>query len=203
MITVAVTNSPAGRIVLRPTGQAGADGCGDSDRGRPGQADRYDHQDVRPTGHGRDVSVQGTGSLYVGFDASQFAVGSIQQATLHLIAHYSPVVAGEASVVVRSGDAVLAARRLDESGLLDITGIIPKESINSAVGVVLELRYLPKQECAPLNDRMEFAIDPASTVAVTPGSRIEVVSRSCRWPSRPTSPSSSTTPGICGSPPRR
>lgn len=117
------------------------------------------------------VSVQGTGSLYVGFDASQFAVGSIQQATLHLIAHYSPVVAGEASVVVRSGDAVLAARRLDESGLLDITGIIPKESINSAVGVVLELRYLPKQECAPLNDRMEFAIDPASTVAVTPGSR--------------------------------
>jgi hypothetical protein len=115
------------------------------------------------------TSVQGTGSLYVGFDASQFAVGSIQQATLHLIGHYSPVIAGEASVVVRAGDAVLAARRLDESGLLDITGIIPKESINSAVGVVLELRYLPKQECAPINDRMEFALDPASTVAVTPG----------------------------------
>ena len=122
-------------------------------------------------GMGGKTSVQGTGSLYVGFDASQFAVGSIQQATLHLIAHYSPVVAGEASVVVRAGDAVLAARRLDESGLLDITGIIPKESINSAVGIVLELRYLPKQECAPLNDRMEFALDPASTVAVTPGSR--------------------------------
>ena len=121
-------------------------------------------------GMGGKTSVQGTGSLYVGFDASQFAVGSIQQATLHLIAHYSPVVAGEASVVVRAGDAVLAARRLDESGLLDITGVIPKESINSAVGVVLELRYLPKQECAPLNDRMEFALDPASTVAVTPGS---------------------------------
>lgn len=121
-------------------------------------------------GMGGKTSVQGTGSLYVGFDASQFAVGSIQQATLHLIAHYSPVVAGEASVVVRAGDAVLAARRLDESGLLDISGIIPKESINSAVGVVLELRYLPKQECAPLNDRLEFALDPASTVAVTPGS---------------------------------
>ena len=121
-------------------------------------------------GMGGRTSVQGTGSLYVGFDASQFAVGSIQQATLHLIAHYSPVVAGEASVVVRAGNAVLAARRLDESGLLDLTGIIPKESINSAVGIVLELRYLPKQECAPLNDRMEFALDPASTVAVTPGS---------------------------------
>jgi len=33
------------------------------------------------------------------------------------------------------------------------------------------LRYLPKQQCAPLNDRMEFALDPASTVAVTPGTR--------------------------------
>jgi hypothetical protein len=120
-------------------------------------------------GTGGKISVQGTGSLYVGFDASQFAVGSIQQATVHLIGHYAPVLAGEASVVVRAGDAVLAARRLDESGLLDITGTIPKESINSAVGVVLELRYLPKQECGPLNDRMDFSLDPASTVAVTPG----------------------------------
>lgn len=120
-------------------------------------------------GMGGRISVQGTGSLYVGFDASRFAVGSIQQATLHLIAHYSPVVAGEASVVVRAGDAVLAARRLDESGRFDITGTIPRESINSSVGVVLELRYLPKQECGPLNDRMEFSLDPSSTVAVIPG----------------------------------
>ncbi len=120
-------------------------------------------------GMGGKISVQGTGSLYIGFDASQFAVGSIQQATLHLIAHYSPVVAGEASVVVRAGDAVLAARRLDESGLIDITGNIPRESINSSVGVVVELRYLPKQECGPLNDRLEFSLDPSSTVAVTPG----------------------------------
>jgi hypothetical protein len=117
------------------------------------------------------ISVQGTGTLYVGFDVSQFAVGSIQQATVHIIAHYSPVIAGEASVVVRSGNAVLASRRLDGSGSLDITGVVPKESINSAVGLVLELRYLPKQQCAPLNDRMEFALDPASTVAVTPGTR--------------------------------
>ena len=117
------------------------------------------------------ISVLGTGTLYVGFDVSQFAVGSIQQATVHLIAHYSPVIAGEASVVVRSGNAVLASRHLDGSGSLDITGVVPKESINSAVGIVLELRYLPKQQCAPLNDRMEFALDPASTVAVTPGTR--------------------------------
>lgn len=115
------------------------------------------------------TSVLGSAMLYVGFDISQFAIGSVQEATLHLIAHYSPVVGGEASVVVRSGSTVLAARRLDESGLLDITGTIPAESIESNVGVALELRYLPSQPCAPLNNRMQFGLDPASTMAVTPG----------------------------------
>jgi hypothetical protein len=116
-----------------------------------------------------ETSVQGTATLYLGIDVSQFAVGSVQQATLRLIGHYTPVTGGEASVVVRSGSAVLAARRLDESGRLDIIGTIPAESIQSNVGVAVELRYLPSQPCAPLNDRIRFALDPASTVAVTPG----------------------------------
>lgn len=115
------------------------------------------------------ISVQGTATLYVGIDVSQFAVGSIQQATLRLIGHYTPVTGGEASVVVRSGSAVLAARRLDESGRLDITGTIPAESIQSNLGVAVDLRYLPSQPCAPLNDRIRFALDPTSTVVVTAG----------------------------------
>jgi hypothetical protein len=115
------------------------------------------------------TSVQGTATLYVGIDIGQFAVGSVQQATLRLIGHYTPVTGGEASVVVRSGGAVLAARRLDESGQLDITGTIPAESIQSNVGVAVDLRYLPSQPCAPLNDRIQFALDPASTVVVTSG----------------------------------
>ncbi|MGV0993326.1 MAG: hypothetical protein ACOYB7_13860 [Mycobacterium sp.] len=117
-----------------------------------------------------DISVLGNTTLYVGFDTSEFTVGPVQQANLRLIAHYTPVSGGEASVIVRSGNTVLATRRLDESGLLDITGTIPPESIQSTVGVALQLRYLPSQRCAPLNDRMQFTLDPASTVAVTPGS---------------------------------
>jgi hypothetical protein len=116
------------------------------------------------------TSVLGTATLYVGVDISQFAVGSVQEATVHLIGHYTPVTGGEASVVVSSGNAVLAARRLDESGLLDITGTVPAESIQSNVGLALELRYLANQPCAPLNARIQFGLDPASTVTVTPGS---------------------------------
>lgn len=115
------------------------------------------------------TSVLGAATLYVGVDVSQFAAGSVQQATLHLVGHYTPVLGGEASVVVRSGSAVLAAHRLDESGLLDITETIPAESIQSNVGVALALRYLPNQPCVPLNNRIQFTLDPASTLSVTPG----------------------------------
>lgn len=118
-----------------------------------------------------DVSVLGSATLYLGFDTAAFAVGPIQQGTLHLIAHYTPVARGEASAVVRSGNTVIATRRLDDSGTLDISGTIPPEAIQSNVGVAVQLRYLPSQRCAPLNDRMQFTLDPASTVTVMPGNR--------------------------------
>jgi hypothetical protein len=117
------------------------------------------------------VSVLGLTTMYAGFDVGTFGVGSITNAKVHLKARYTPVVGGEASVLVRSGSTVLATQKLDESGVLDVTGDIPAESITSNIGMALELRYSPGQECAPLNNRITFALDPHSTVTVTPGSR--------------------------------
>lgn len=116
-----------------------------------------------------EASVLGASTLYAGFDVSKFALGSISHAKVHLKAKYTPVVGGEASVLIRSGSTVLATRVLDGSGVLDVTGDIPPESITSTVGLALELRYSPRQECAPANDRMTFWLDPQSTVTVTPG----------------------------------
>lgn len=118
-----------------------------------------------------DILVLGTATLYAGFDAGAFGVGSISNAKVHLKAHYTPVVGGTASVVVRSGSTVLATSILDGSGVLDVTGDVPAESITSNIGLALEIRYLPDQECAPLNNRLRFTIDPDSTVVVTPGTR--------------------------------
>nr|WP_090340753.1 hypothetical protein [Mycolicibacterium malmesburyense]CRL70251.1 hypothetical protein CPGR_01547 [Mycolicibacterium malmesburyense] len=117
-----------------------------------------------------ETSVQGVTTLYVGFDVSKFALGPISDAKVHLKARYTPVVGGEASILIRSGPTVLATRVLDESGVLDVTGEIPPEAVTSTIGMALELRYTPRQECAPANDRITFALDPQSTVAVTPGS---------------------------------
>lgn len=116
-----------------------------------------------------ETSVLGTSTLYAGFDVSKFALGPISNAKVHLKAKYTPVVGGDASVLIRSGSTVLATRVLDESGVLDVTGDIPPESITSTIGMALELRYSPRQECAPTTDRITFALDPQSTVTVTPG----------------------------------
>ncbi|MGE2726493.1 hypothetical protein [Mycolicibacterium pulveris] len=116
-----------------------------------------------------EASVLGTSTLYAGFDVSKFALGPISHAKVHIKAKYTPVVGGEASILIRSGSTVLATHVLDESGVLDVTGDIPPESITSTIGMAMELRYSPRQECAPLNDRMTFALDPQSTVTVTPG----------------------------------
>jgi hypothetical protein len=117
------------------------------------------------------TSVSGTTTLYTGFDAAAFGVGPIDGATVHLKARYTPVVGGEGSLLLRSGATVLAARTLDGSGTLDLTADVPAEEVTSNVGLALELRYIPRQECAPPGDRVTFSIDPQSTVTVLPGAR--------------------------------
>ncbi|MGE2716871.1 hypothetical protein ACQI4L_22675 [Mycolicibacterium litorale] len=115
------------------------------------------------------TSVLGSTVLYAGFDVSAFGVGPVTRADVHIKAKYTPVVGGEASVLIRSAGTVVATHTLDESGTLDVSATIPAETITSNVGLALELRYIPRQECAPLTDRITFALDPQSTVSVTPG----------------------------------
>lgn len=116
------------------------------------------------------ASVLGTTTLYAGFDVSRFAVGSIQGAKIHLLAQYTAVESGQGSVLIRSGDTVLASRALDKSGSLDLSVDVPADAIASNVGLALELRYLPDKECPPTTARITFALDPRSTVSVQPGS---------------------------------
>lgn len=138
------------------------------------RADRAQSTNIKTFGQldmAGQVSALGTTTMYAGFDASAFGVGPITSAEIHLKATYTPVVGGEASVLIRSGSTVLATHRLDDSGSLDVTGTIPAQSVTSNVGIALEIRYVPRQECAPINDRITFALDPTSTVTVTPGTR--------------------------------
>ena len=116
-----------------------------------------------------DISVLGAARSTSGFDAGRFG-GRIDPGEPRCISsrHYSPVDRRRGSVVMRSGDAVLAAPQLDESGLLDITGTIPAESIRptSASG----WSALPAQPAMRSAQRPD-TVRPRSRlhVAVTPG----------------------------------
>lgn len=118
-------------------------------------------------------SFTGTTVVYAGIDGAAFAVGPIEKATIDLRARYTPTVDDEASILVRSGAYVLATQRLNQSGSLDMTFEIPPQANSSDIGMALELQYFPgggnNGGCAPLNNRMTFAVDPRSTVEVTPG----------------------------------
>ena len=118
-----------------------------------------------------EASVIGTTTTYLGFDAAAFNVGNIDGATLHLTARYTPVATEDASVLIKSNNVILASAPLDESGVVDLTADIPSGTIGSNIGLALEVRYIPRNACAPTYDRITFAVDPTSTVTVRRGAR--------------------------------
>ena len=68
------------------------------------------------------------------------------------MANYTPVVAGEGSLLIKAGSTVVASRSLDSSGVVDLTADIPAEAITLECRSGAGTRYVPaaQQECAPL-----------------------------------------------------
>ncbi len=114
------------------------------------------------------TTVMGTDTVYVGVDTTKFGLGQLDGAQFRLITEYTPLTAGEGTVILRSGSDILASGILDRSGVTELSGNIPAAGITSAIGMALEIRYAPAGgECA--FGGMTFSIDPASTITVVPG----------------------------------
>ncbi len=122
---------------------------------------------------------------------------AIEQAKLHLVAHYTPVAGGEASAVDAIRQHRVATRRLDDSGMLDITGTIPAGGDSSNVGVAVATAISAKpamraaQRPDAIHPRSHFD-DDRQPGAATTGADF----RCCPWRSRPRSTSRSTSPTI-------
>lgn len=138
------------------------------DRNAPTTTDTLTFADL---GLKAETSVLGVTTLFIGFDAAAFAAGPINGAKVHLIGKYTPVTNADASLLIRSGSAVLASALLDQSGVVDLTADVPVGSIGSNVPVALEVRYVPRRSCSDVLDRMTFAVDPLSSVTVNPGNK--------------------------------
>ena len=116
------------------------------------------------------TTVMGTDTVYVGVDTTKFGLGQLDGAQFRLITEYTPLTAGEGTVILRSGSDILASGVLDRSGVTELSGDIPAAGITSTVGMALEIRYAPAGgDCA--FGGMTFSIDPASTITVVPGGK--------------------------------
>jgi len=116
------------------------------------------------------TTVMGTDTVYVGFDTTKFGLGQLDGAQFRLITEYTPLTAGEGTVILRSGSDILASGVLDRSGVTELSGDIPAAGITSTIGMALEIRYAPAGgECA--FGGMTFSIDPASTITAVPGAK--------------------------------
>ena len=116
------------------------------------------------------TTVMGTDTVYVGFDTTKFGLGQLDGAQFRLITEYTPLTAGEGTVILRSGSDILASGVLDRSGVTELSGNIPAAGIASTIGMALEIRYAPAGgECA--FGGMTFSIDPASTITAVPGAK--------------------------------
>jgi len=116
------------------------------------------------------ATVMGTDTVYVGFDTTKFGLGQLDGAQFRLITEYTPLTAGEGTVILRSGSDILASGVLDRSGVTELSGNIPAAGITSTIGMALEIRYAPAGgECA--FGGMTFSIDPASTITAVPGAK--------------------------------
>ena len=122
-----------------------------ADRGDPATSDTLSFADL---GTKAETSVLGVSTVFVGFDAAAFGAGPINGAKVHLLAKYTPVTNADASLLIRSGSAVLASAVLDQSGKVDLTADVPADAISSNVGLALEVRYVPHRDCTGALDRM-------------------------------------------------
>ena len=73
-------------------------------------------------------------------------------------------------MLIRSGSTVLVTQKLDNSGRAGHHRRHPPRGRSRPTSVSRwSFATFRRQECAPLNDRMTFALDAHSTVTVTPG----------------------------------
>lgn len=137
-------------------------------RNEPDLVEGKDTLSFRELGASASVSVLGTGQLFVGIPAGSFARSTPGSMQVHLRADYTPVVDGDnATLSVSAGDSVVYSQILDSSGRVDANFPVPSTALGRTVGLSMTVTYRPEGGCTPHTPRLQFTVDPSSTVSVS------------------------------------
>jgi len=111
-----------------------------------------------------------TGNLYVGTDLAALGQGRVNGVQVHLLANYTPVAnRDEATIMVRTNGDVVYSHTLDDTGHLDATFELPRQSLTQRVGLDMAITYTPHQECGPMIAPLSFQVDPQSSLTIKRG----------------------------------
>jgi Bacterial cellulose synthase subunit len=112
-------------------------------------------------------SVLGQQSLSFELDQGQLG-GPLSSITVHLRAHYTPVVPPTQGTLTVSVNSVqLAATRLTTAGSVSSTFTIPSSLLSRKVTVQLNVAYSPGGSCTGPALPISFSVDPRSYVVVS------------------------------------
>lgn len=116
------------------------------------------------------INVLQSATLTVGVDRASLGNGRVDSVQVHLLADYTPVPKdATATVLIRSMGFVVYRAELDETGRLDATFDLERQTMNQYVNLEFALTYSPHEACGPLTAPISFQVDPRSTLTVHRG----------------------------------
>ncbi len=109
-------------------------------------------------------------NLSVSADRSSLGSGRVDRVQVRLLAEYTPVPPEDnATVLIRAKGVVVHAARLNETGLLDATFDLERQTFGQWVNLDFALTYTPNEPCGAMTAPLTFQIDPRSTLTVYRG----------------------------------
>lgn len=149
-------------LVQSPTARVDQAGSRDALRG-----DTLTFSQLKMTGK---TDVLRTGSMTVGIDRASLGAGRIDSVQVHLLADYTPVRKFDAAaVMIRSNGVVVYRAPLDNTGHVDATFDLTRETFGQWVNLDFALTFTPVEPCGPLLAPITFQVDPRSTLTMRRG----------------------------------
>ena len=116
------------------------------------------------------TTVLRTSTMTVGVDRAALGPGRIDSAEVHLLADYTPVPKDDAaSVLIRSNGVVVYRAPLDNTGSMDATFNLQRQTFGQWINLDFTFTYTPHESCNPLTAPITFQIDPRSTLTMHRG----------------------------------
>ena len=106
----------------------------------------------------------------MGVERSALGTGRVDSVQVHLLADYTPVADDDkATVLIRSKGIVVYRAALDDTGRLDATFDLERQTFDQWINLEFAFTYTPREPCGVTTAPLAFQVDPRSTLTMHRG----------------------------------